>query len=87
MEKLFSLLSVFIKSRGNRLDGVNVAELSQDEKEKIERMVSRLEEPIKRIIVQLRTRIDTGEYKVVIGQDASGRLPALILQVIFFFYL
>lgn len=41
--------------------------------------VAELEAPIKKIIEQIRDRIEGGEYGLVIGDDASGRVPALIL--------
>lgn len=41
--------------------------------------VAELEAPIKKIIEKIRDRIESGEYKLVIGDDASGRIPALIL--------
>jgi adenine/guanine phosphoribosyltransferase-like PRPP-binding protein len=41
--------------------------------------ISELEEPVKNIIEQIKTRIENGEYGIIIGDDASGRIPALIL--------
>jgi len=41
--------------------------------------VAELESPLKRIIEKIRFRIETGEYGLIIGDDASGRIPALIL--------
>lgn len=41
--------------------------------------VAELELPIKRIIEKMRPRIEAGDYGLVIGDDASGRIPALIL--------
>ncbi|MES3031862.1 MAG: hypothetical protein V4699_01310 [Patescibacteria group bacterium] len=38
-----------------------------------------LEEPIKNIIEQIRVRIENGEYGLIISDDVSGRIPALIL--------
>lgn len=37
-----------------------------------------LEEPIDMILHQLHEKINNGEYKYIIGDDASGRMPALI---------
>lgn len=41
--------------------------------------VAELEISIKKIIEKIRPRIESGEYGLVIGDDASGRIPALIL--------
>ena len=41
--------------------------------------ISELEEPIKRIIGKIRDKIERGDYGIIIGDDASGRVPALIL--------
>lgn len=41
--------------------------------------VAELELPIKIIIEKIRSRIENGEYGLIIGDDASGRIPALIL--------
>jgi len=34
--------------------------------------------PIKKILEELRTKIEKGEYRYIVGDDASGRIPALI---------
>ena len=41
--------------------------------------ISELEAPLKRIIEKLSVRIEDGEYSLIIGDDASGRIPAIIL--------
>ena len=41
--------------------------------------IKELEKPIKEIILQLKDRIENGEFGIIIGDDASGRIPALIL--------
>lgn len=41
--------------------------------------IGSLAAPIGRIMKQLRERVDQGAYDVVIGDDASGRIPALII--------
>lgn len=47
---------------------------------KIEKLaVSELESPLKEIILGIKERIDRGDYSLIIGDDASGRIPALIL--------
>lgn len=51
----------------------------QDIKEVIFEEVAELELPIKIIIEKIRSRIENGEYGLIIGDDASGRIPTLIL--------
>ena len=41
--------------------------------------VAELEVPIKKIIEKIKDRIERGEYGLIIGDDASGRIPTLIL--------
>src|SRR3990167_11536940 len=50
-----------------------------DEREVVFKEVAELELPIKIIIEKIRTRIENGEYGLIIGDDASGRIPTLIL--------
>src|SRR3989344_5101667 len=42
--------------------------------------IARLEVPIKRILEQILPSIEAGEYGLIIGDDASGRIPALIIS-------
>ena len=51
----------------------------QDEKEIVFEEVAELELPIKIIIEKIKSRIENGEYGLIIGDDASGRIPTLIL--------
>lgn len=51
----------------------------QDIGEIIFEEVAELELPIKIIIEKIRSRIENGEYGLIIGDDASGRIPTLIL--------
>jgi len=37
-------------------------------------------EPAKKIIADLRENIETGQYAAILGDDASGRLPALLFR-------
>lgn len=37
-------------------------------------------EPFKRLLSQLRERIDNHEYSVIIGDDVTGRIPTLIID-------
>lgn len=39
-----------------------------------------LELPLKNILEQIREKLDSGYYGLLIGDDASGRIPALILK-------
>lgn len=41
--------------------------------------LEQLEAPLARVLEELRPEIEKGNYKVIIGDDASGRIPALIL--------
>lgn len=42
-------------------------------------MIEDLEGPIEKILGQLRPEIDAGKYSLVISDDASGRIPALMV--------
>mgnify|MGYP001561084624 CR=1 FL=1 len=42
--------------------------------------IAELEEPIQKLLEQLRERIDRGDYQLIIGDDASGRIPARIMH-------
>lgn len=39
-----------------------------------------LREPIKNLLVQLRDDIEAGNYAMIVGDDASGRIPTLIFR-------
>ena len=55
-------------------------EKRQESEKKVElKEVAELEEPVKKIIEKVRNRIEHGDYGLIIGDDASGRIPALIL--------
>ena len=45
--------------------------------------IAKLREPIKNILEQMRERIDRGEYTLIIGDDASGRIPTWIFYNFF----
>ena len=51
----------------------------QDVREIIFEEVAELELPIKIIIEKIKSRIENGEYGLIVGDDASGRIPTLIL--------
>ncbi|MBI1975040.1 MAG: hypothetical protein HYS57_01615 [Parcubacteria group bacterium] len=42
--------------------------------------IAELREPIQRILSQIGDLIERGEYGLIIGEDASGRIPALIFD-------
>ena len=42
--------------------------------------ISQLREPFHDLLEKLRERIKNGDYQLVIGDDASGRLPALLMH-------
>ncbi len=42
--------------------------------------LAELEAPIAKILARLRPKIERGEYGLIIGDDASGRIPALIIR-------
>jgi hypothetical protein len=42
-----------------------------------------LELPIENILVQIKDKIKQGYYTTIVGDDASGRIPALILKGVF----
>ena len=39
-----------------------------------------LANPMEEILSRMRKQIESGEYRLIIGDDASGRIPALILN-------
>lgn len=53
--------------------------LEENQQKNLEAL-NQLEKPIKNILQELRGEIDDGEYETIIGDDASGRIPALILN-------
>lgn len=42
--------------------------------------IAELKKPMQRLLEQLRERIDRGDYQLIIGDDASGRIPARIMH-------
>lgn len=42
--------------------------------------ISSLREPFQKIFLKLQESIDSGEYNLIIGDDASGRIPALVVR-------
>lgn len=53
--------------------------LSNREDEIHHKEIAQIEEPLKKIFEQISDNFEKGEYDLMIGIDASGRIPALIL--------
>ncbi len=47
---------------------------------KIHDAIEELRGPIEKLLGELREKIDGGEYQLIIGDDASGRIPTLIFD-------
>ena len=63
-----------------KLSGVGVSEKNKPE-EKIENSeIDRLEGPTEVILEKILDKIERGEYNLIIGADASGRVPTLIFK-------
>lgn len=56
-----------------------ITTIPSPEKQIVSEEVAELEKPIKTIIEKIRSRIENGDYGLIVGDDASGRIPALIL--------
>lgn len=54
--------------------------ISADESTEIREIVSALYEPMKRMLESVLEKIQNGEFQILIGEDASGRIPALIVR-------
>ncbi len=52
--------------------GESPEEVSEKEREE-------LREPVRKILEQIRPQIESGTYRVIIGDDASGRIPMRII--------
>ena len=50
------------------------------EKERIKEDIEELREPIQKILEQIRPDIENEKYQLIIGDDSSGRVPALIMN-------
>lgn len=53
--------------------------LGDQEDEIHHKEIAQIEEPMKKIFEQISENFEEGEYDLMIGIDASGRLPSLIL--------
>lgn len=50
---------------------------------RVERIVKKLQEPVKIILEQLSPQLESGEIQLIIGDDASGRIPTAIFRKVF----
>ena len=58
----------------------SVRENSENFREKeIRSLIEELSKPLLKILENLRPDVESGSYKVILGDDGSGRIPALIL--------
>jgi len=57
-----------------------VAEVTIEKDSVMLEAISELEIPFQKILSEIHGRIDKGEYKYIIGDDASGRVPTLIMS-------
>lgn len=55
-------------------------ERARDEKGRLFEAVAVLEKPLSTILESLRPSLEQGEFDTIIGDDASGRIPTLILR-------
>ena len=58
-------------------------ELAPNDQRLLDRTIQTLEDPLRKIITQLKGSIENGDYKVIIGEDASGRLATFAMHKIF----
>ena len=63
----------------NMYDRVPEGSERLSESEKVEQYVRSFEEPADHLLTQLDENIRKGEYSYILGLDASGRIPALIV--------
>lgn len=71
-EKQFYPKKINSKFEGN-LSGPEFSDIRLEE-------MKELLNPLKEVVFKLKDKIKSGEYGLVIGDDASGRVPALILH-------
>lgn len=56
--------------------------ISKEKAKGIESAIEELEEPIKFILMKMKPNLEKGDFEVIIGDDASGRLPTLIIGAV-----
>ncbi len=70
------------KFEASGIDEHEEFELSPREEEHIHKIISELHEPIRKMLEPIMENIEGGEYQLLIGDDASGRIPTLIVRTI-----
>lgn len=66
---------------GSKMLKKEVETPSEEAADKIEHFeIERLIEPMEKIIMQMHRRIASGDYRMIIGDDASGRVPTFIFD-------
>lgn len=68
MEKALSFEKVAAQDKVEEAPQIELQEIAQ------------LQEPVQNILEQIKDKINAGEYGTIIGDDASGRIPALIFN-------
>ncbi len=64
-----------------KLNGDNViSEGENKESKELLYEIEELREPIEKILLGLKERIDRGEYGLIVGEDVSGRIPTRIFE-------
>ncbi len=63
-----------------RISSEEKKEIWRREEESGRREIAELEKPIQRILEQMLWKIEAGDYDVIIGDDASARVPTRILE-------
>lgn len=59
---------------------VEARELAPKDQRLIEWATRSLEDPLRQVLGQLKESIQNGDYKVLVGEDASGRLPTFVMH-------
>lgn len=67
-----------VEGESNNEDTIAIP-FEKTERERDCEILQSLSDPIKRILSQIESQVATGKYQLIIGDDASGRLPALLL--------
>lgn len=58
---------------------IDKKEISKTENAKLMAEIAELEWPMQNILWQMGSRIENGEYGLILGEDLSGRLPTLLV--------
>src|SRR3989344_5866531 len=54
-------------------------EMSAKRLQRVENIVGGMENPTKKLLLSLSPQIEAGQYQMILGIDASGRLPTLVI--------